>query len=141
MALYEYENQLADLQNQYAQAQAAQEYGRFVGQQRFNNSRTDLDNQFKNNFGRLTGSLARRFGSNVRSGRIGADVGQYQNDYARNSNRMDTEYAGWLGNQETQAANGAAAYQGALARLMEQLKASQASENPFDPYQAVYGRS
>jgi hypothetical protein len=138
MALYEYENQLADLQNQYAQTQAAQEYGRFVGQQRYSRDKQGLNRNFQQGFPKLTAGFGRRgFGSQVRSGRVGADVADYTNQNLRAQGDLDNEYAAWAGNQQTQQTNGFAAYQGALARLMEQMKAQQAMQSPFAQYQAV----
>lgn len=139
--MYEYENQLADLQNQYAQTKAAQEYGRFVGQQRYSRDKVGLQQGFQRGFPKLTGQLARRgFGSQVQSGRVGADVGQFQNDFARQAGQLDADYAAWDGNQQTQMTNQEGAYQSALLRLMEQMKAQQAQQSPFAPYNAVWGK-
>lgn len=140
MALFEYEQQLADLQNKYAADKAAQEYGRFLSQQRYSRDNYNMKQNFQTRFPQMTGGLARRgFGSQVGSGRVGADVGQMVNQFNTAQGQLAQSQATDEGYFQTQQANQESAYQAAVLRLMEQMKATQAQQNPFATYQAVYG--
>lgn len=140
MGMYEYNSAVADLSNKYSQDRATQEYGRFLGQQRFARQRQELDRGFGEGFGRMTGGLARRFGSKIGSGRIGATVADYTNGYGRQVGQLDQEQAQYNGDFQMRSAQQDANYRAAMLRLKEQLDAGRALTDPFAIYRNVWGQ-
>ena len=138
MAAFQFETQLADLQNKYSQDQATQEYGRFLGQQRFSRGREDTNRDFMRSFPKFTGQWAGRLGSGVKSGVFQQDLGDYVGDFNRSQGRMDQDQAASEGQFVTNQAIQSSSYQRALLALQEQLAAQRASQNPFQGYQGVY---
>lgn len=139
MAMYDFASRTAELTNKYAQDRAAQEYGRFLAQQRFQRQRSDLDYGFQRQFPKVTAGLARRFGGNVRSGLIGQTVGRTVGDYNTNVSDLNTQQAAYEGQYASQQALQEAGYRAALLQLMEQMQAERAGQNPFTTYTGVYG--
>lgn len=138
LPMFEYENQLADLQNQYARTKQAQEYGRFVGQQRFSRDREDMNRGFTQGFPKITGGLAQRFGSRYGGGAIGGTVKNAVNGFQRQMGALDADEASWTADQNAQATLGDTQYQAALQRLMEQLNFARGQQDPFAVYKGVY---
>jgi hypothetical protein len=139
MGYFDYNSQRSDLESKYSQDRAVQDYGRMLGQRNFKTTREDMVRKNALQFPKLTSAFARRFGSKVQSGRVGADMSQYMNDYNRGLAGVDEQQASFEGAQNLQAANTTSAYQQALMRLMEQLKAQQAGQDPFAVYTNVWG--
>lgn len=138
MAAFQFETQLADLQNKYNQDNAAQEYGRFISQQRFGRQFDDMNRNYMRAFPGFTGKWAGRLGSDVKSGVFNQDLGNYVNDYGRQMNQLTEDQASTMGNYQMQQAQRDAAYQRALLALNEQLAAERAAVSPFAAYQGVY---
>lgn len=131
MSVFDFESRLADLNNRYAQENAAQEFGRFLGQQRFSRQRRDMNDQFTQAFPRRTGAWARRLGSDVRSGLMSRDITDFSNRYARQLADVDAEQAAFDGQFQGGMAARQAAYQRSLLALQEDLARSRAAQNPF----------
>lgn len=138
MAAFQFETQLADLQNKYAQDNAVQEYGRFLGQQRFSRQREDMNRNYTRQFPRFTGRWAGRLGSDVKSGVFRQDLTDNVNDFGRELTRLDETQAADQGNYATMQAQREAAYRRALLALNEQFAAQRANQSPFAAYQGVY---
>lgn len=138
MSVFQFETQLADLQNKYAQDEADQEYGRFLGQQRFARQREDMNRGFTRNFPRFTGQWAGRLGSDVQSGVFKQSLRDTTNDFGRSLDRLDADEAGFMGQFKADQARRAGAYQRALLALNEGLGARRASQDPFAAYTGVY---
>lgn len=135
---FQFETQTADLQNKYAQDNAAQEYGRFLGQQRYARNREGMNRNYMRSFPKFTGQWAGRLGSGVKSGVFTQDLTNNVNDFNRQLGEVDTDQATAEGQFASQQAMRDAAYQRALLALQEQFAAQQASANPFAAYQGVY---
>lgn len=131
MSAFQFETQLADLQNKYAQDNAVQEYGRFLGQQRFSRQREDMNRDYMRQFPRFTGRWAGRLGSGVKSGVFNEALTNNVNDFGRSMTRLDESQAGEEGNFATMQAQREAAYRRALLALNEQFAAQRANQNPF----------
>lgn len=139
MSVFQFETQLADLQNKYAQDEATQAYGRFLGQQRFARQREDMDRGFTRGFPRFTGQWAGRLGSDVQSGVFKQSLRDTMNDFGRSMDRLDADEAGFMGQAQSDQARRAGAYQRALLALNEGLGARRAAQDPFAAYTGVYG--
>ncbi len=135
---FQFETQLADLQNKYSQDNAAQEYGRFLGQQRYSRNREGMNRDYMRSFPKFTGQWAGRLGAGVKSGVFTQDLTDNVNDFGRQMGDLDMAQAGEMGNFQTQQANRDSAYQRALLALNEQLAAQRASANPFQAYTGAY---
>jgi hypothetical protein len=137
---YQYAQGVADLQNRYAQDKATQEYGRFLGQQRFSRQKEDLSRGFLQQFPKFTAQYARRLGSNVRSGRLGADMATMTNDYGRQVGAVDEAQAGFQGDWNMKMTQASSNYQAALRHLHDQLQQGRAIQDPFQTYVNVWGQ-
>lgn len=137
-ATFQFETQLADLQNKYSQENATQEYGRFLGQQRYARNREGMNRNYMQQFPRFTGRWAGRLGSNVRSGVFQQDLTDNVNAYGRALGEADQEQATAEGQFASNQAMRDAAYQRSLLALQEQLAAARANQSPFGAYQGVY---
>lgn len=132
MGLFDLEQRLADTEYKYGQDRAAQEFGRFLSQQRFNRQRFDMDEGFRRGFPKVTAGLAQRgFGANVRGGQVGRTLNRTVGEFARNVDDLNTEQAGSEANFVAQSVGAESAYRQAILRLMEQIAAERAAANPF----------
>ena len=138
MGAFQFETQLADLQNKYAQDNAAQEYGRFISQQRFGRQMDDMNRNYMRAFPKFTGRWAGRLGSDVKSGVFNQDLANNVNDYGRQLNQVTQDQATEMGNYAATQAQRDAAYQRALLALQEQFAYERANQNLFAAYQGVY---
>lgn len=136
---YSYYQGVADLKNRYRQDNATQEYGRFLGQQRFSRQKEDLNKGFQHSFPAFTARYAKRFGSNVRSGRTAADLTDYTNNFANQMGAVDEAQAAFQGDFNMKHTQGQANYLAALQRLKDQLHNGQAIASPFDVYTNIWG--
>lgn len=136
--VFQFETQTADLQNKYAQDNAAQEYGRFLSQQRFSRQKDDMNQGFMRSFPKFTGRWAGRLGSGVKSGVFQQDLTDNVNQFGRDLSRVEQDQATEMGNFATQQAGRDAGYQRALLALQEQLAAQRANQNVFAGYQGVF---
>ena len=138
MGAFQFETQLADLQNKYNQDNAAQEYGRFISQQRFGRQFDGMNRSYMRAFPKFTGGWARRLGSDVKSGVFNQDLANNVNDYGRQVNQLTEDQASTMGNFQVTQAQRDAAYQRALLALNEQLAAERAAVSPFAAYQGTW---
>lgn len=139
MQRYDYERNLADLQDKYGQDQATDAYAKFISQQRFKRQR-DLSNQgFQRQFPEAVVGMNRGMGSRVRSGVFGSRLQNHFSDFNQNLGQLDQSQAAEQSQFELQAAQRKQAYQRALMLLQEQLAAGQVGESPFASYSSVYG--
>jgi hypothetical protein len=97
-----------------------------------------MNKGFQQSFPKFTGQYARRLGSNVRSGRLGADLTQMTNQYTQNVGDLQTQQAGFQSQFAADQARRQAAYQQALLMLQEQMAAERANQDTFAPYTGVY---
>lgn len=135
---FQFETQTADLQNRYAQDNAVNEYGRFVGQQRYARNREDMNQNYMRAFPKFTGRWAGRLGAGVKSGVFQQDLTNNVNDFNRSLGQVDTDQAVAEGQFAAQQAMRDAAYRRSLLALQEQFAAQQAGTNPFAAYQGMY---
>ena len=140
MGMFDYNRAVNDLTRRYTQDQATQDYGRFVAQNQFMRQRKDLNQGFEQRFPKLTGAFARRFGSRVGSGQIGAGLTQATNQFNQALGDVDQSQAQWENQFQMQNANAAANYRAALLKLKEDLDAGRAMSDPFATYVNVWGK-
>lgn len=140
MGMFDYTRATNDLTRRYSQDQATQNFGRFVAQNAFMRQRKDATQSFGQRFPKLTGGLARRFGSNVRSGQIGANIGQAVNQFNQGMGDIDQQQADWNAKFQMQNQQANANYRAALLKLREDLDAGRAMSNPFATYMNVWGQ-
>lgn len=138
MGAYDYESRLADLQNRYNQDNAAQEYGRFISQQRFSRNRQDMNDQFAKAFPKFTGQWAGRLGSGIQSGVFRQGLTDSVNNFNQNMGRLDADNAAAEGQYQTDFAARQAAYQRMLLGINDDYARERASANAFQGYQGVY---
>jgi hypothetical protein len=131
MAAFQFETQTADLQNRFAQDNAAAEYGRFMGQQRYARNREGMNRSYMQAFPKFTGQWAGRLGSGIKSGVFRQDLTDNVNNFNRALGDVDTEQAMAEGQFASQQAMREAAYRRSLLALQEQLAAERAAANPF----------
>ena len=89
-----YEGKRRAIGSQYNQQTAANELGRFVGQQRSQRDLSDYQMNFKRSIPQYTAGYNRRnlAGSGVQSGVYQKAMSNYLGDYARNYGRLQTDY-------------------------------------------------
>ncbi len=138
-SLYEYNDAVSDTKHKYEQSRAAQEYGRFLGQQRFGRERETANQGFTQRFPAVTGRLAKRFGSRVRSGQTGAVLGNEVGMFQRQMGDIDRQAAEFGGQQDMASTQDAANYQLALLRLKERYEQGRALDSPYQPYTTTWG--
>lgn len=137
--MYDYERNLADTQDRYAQDNATNAYARFISQQRFSRNRDAANQTFQRGFPSGVVGLNHGMGSNVQSGVFRDKLGQAFGDFSQGMGNMEADQA----SQDSQFAQSQvlrdAQYQRALLLLQEQLGATQAAVNPFASYSQVWG--
>lgn len=138
MGAYDYESKIADLQNRYNQDNAAQEYGRFISQQRFSRQKQDMNDQYTKAFPKFTGAWAGRLGSGIKSGVMRQDLADSVNGFNRNMGQLDTDNAAAEGQFASDFAARQAAYQKMLLGINDDYARERASQNAFGGYQGVY---
>lgn len=139
MQRYDYERNLADLQDKYGQDQATDAYAKFISQQRFKRQR-DLSNQgFQRQFPEAVVGMNRGMGSRVRSGVFGSRLQNHFGDFNNALGQLDQDEAGEQSQFAIQGAQREQAYRRALMLLQEQLAQGQAGASPFATYSNVWG--
>lgn len=139
MALYDYEKQLSDLQNQYSNDEATNAYAQFISQQRFNRQRQDMAQSYQRQFPQFMGQFARRgVNQGIRSGNMLTQLGNFVGDYNQSQDRLSEDQAQGTANYDQAQAAHQAQYQQALLALQEELQRQRAMANPFAPYQGVF---
>lgn len=95
------------INDEYAGKQAANEFGRFVGQQRTNRQIGDFKTDFGRGQGRFMGGMARRglTGGGVRSGAFQQALQQRAGDYTRDLGRMQQDQGMALQQSQLESAN------------------------------------
>lgn len=90
-----YEQQRRNVETDTSAKQAANDYGRFVAQQRGSRSVGDLYRNFQNGWGKNASAAGARgmTGGNVRSGFYQKAMQNYLGDYQRNSNDLQQNLA------------------------------------------------
>jgi hypothetical protein len=131
---YEYGAKQADLTNNYERQNAAQDFGRFLGQQRFKRNREDLNRGFGRQFPKFTGYWAGRLGSGVQSGVMRNKMGQQVGDFNRNVQDVDVQESQFLGADAQQRAQRAADYERMLLGLREQFDVGRGLQDPVAQY-------
>lgn len=139
MQRYDYERNLADVQDKYGQEQATDAYAKFVSQQRFSRDRDTANQGFQRSFPGQVVSMNRGMGSKVRSGVFGQNLGNHFGDFNKQQASLDQAQAGEQAQFATQQALRDAAYRKALMLLQEQLTLGQVQENPAATYSSVWG--
>ena len=133
---YEYGARQADLTNNYERQNAAQDFGRFLGQQRFKRNREDLNRGFQRQFPKFTGYWAGRLGSGVQSGVMRRQLGEQVGDFNRRVQDVDVQESQFLGADAQQRAQRAADYERALLGLREQFNVDRGLQAPVAQYGA-----
>lgn len=141
MALYDYEKQLSDLTDRYAQDDATSAYANFIGQQRFSRQREDNNKGFTRAFPQFTGQWARRLGSGIQSGVMGDKLNQFVGDYTQGQGRLNEDQAQQNSQYESQRTMANSSYQRALLALQEELQRQRATADPYAAYRGAYGGS
>lgn len=131
---YEYGAKQADLTNNYERQNAAQDFGRFLGQQRFKRNREDLDRGFQRQFPKFTGYWAGRLGSGIKSGVMRNKMGQQVGDFNRGVQDVDIQESQFLGADTQQRAQRAADYERMLLGLREQFDVGRGLQAPTAQY-------
>lgn len=131
MGVYEYESQLADLSNRYANKSATDDYARILGQQRFSRNKRDFTQGYQQNFPKFTGQWAGRLGNQVQSGVFRQQLTEGVNKFNQGLGDMEADQAGSEGQYFATQARDQSQYQQGLLRLQEELARQRASVSPF----------
>lgn len=126
---YNYNKATSDLALNKGLSDAANEYGRFLSQQRFRRDQQDMGRQFKENMPRVGSSYNRRgiWNSGLRR------QGQRQFGEQYNKALQRSQFDQGAADQQYTMAQSAsdARYQKALLDLYEQLQSTRANTDPF----------
>ena len=118
VSMYDFSVRRADLENKYSQENAAQDFGRMLGQQRYSRQRDLMNTNYQRGFPRFTGQWARRLGSGVQSGVMREGLANNVNDYLRGLGELDTDQA----QQEAQFVSDRAGREAAYRRMLLALQ-------------------
>ena len=118
VSMYDFSARRADLENKYSQENAAQDFGRMLGQQRYSRQRDLMNTSYQRGFPKFTGQWARRLGSGVQSGVMRESLTNNVNDYLRGLGELDTAQA----QQEAQFVSGRAGREAAYRRMLLALQ-------------------
>lgn len=129
--MFNYETQLADLSNRYAQKSATDDYARLLGQQRFSRQKQDTTQGWMQAFPKFTGQWAGRLGNQVQSGVFRQDLTDSVNNFNQQLGRQDQDQATAEGQYQATQTMDAAGYQKALMAIQEQLLRERASADPY----------
>ena len=111
----------------------AQDYGRFLSQERFRRGLGDADRQFKDRFPKVGQGFQNRGMYN--SGLRKEGQNKFAGDYQRNVNNARFDFGAQEFGQEQSNTDRQAGYQRALLSLFEQLQ--QARGAGFDPFAGI----
>lgn len=131
---YEYGSKQSDLTTNYERQNAAQDFGRFLGQQRFKRNREDLNRGFQRQFPKFTGYWAGRLGSGVQSGVMRNKMGQQVGDFNRQLQDVNIGESQFLSEDARVRAERAAEYERALLGLREQFDVARGLQAPTPLY-------
>lgn len=126
---YDYGVASANLAQRHSADQAVQQFGTFLGQQRYRRQAQDADMMFRRNLPRVSAQYNRRGAYNSGLRREGQQ--QYVGDYARQQQRMTEDEGNVAAQAQLQQTYQQAAYQQALQQLFEQYQAQRAQVDPF----------
>jgi hypothetical protein len=117
-----YESQRRNISDQYTRDSAANQFGRFVSQQRSNRNLGDYQRNFARSYPKFNAQWGTRgmTGGGVRSGAFKGAMQQYVGDYSRGLGHMQQDQANDMQGFDMQQANMEAARQRALADLQMQ---------------------
>lgn len=132
---YEYGSKQSDLTTNYERQNAAQDFGRFLGQQRFKRNREDLNRGFQRQFPKFTGYWAGRLGSGVQSGVMRNKMGQQVGDFNRQLQDVNIGESQFLSEDARLRAERAAEYERALLGLREQFDVARGMQAPTPMYE------
>jgi len=132
---YDYGMQTNQLTTDKGIQDVMQNYGRFLGQERFRRGMSDANRMFKEQFPNIGRSYNRRglYHSGLRRG---AQTQEAQN-FQRQTDRFRQDYATEQSALEQQQALRDAQYQNAMLSLYEQMQQARAAG--YDPYGALRG--
>jgi hypothetical protein len=130
---YNYASQTNALAQNKGLSDVANNYGRFLSQERFRRQGEDAGNQFRRNMPKVGGSYNRRGIYNSGLRREGQR--RYAGDYQRDVNRMGYDQAAEAQQFDMVQTQSDAAYQQALNDLYNQYQYSRAAG--YDPFAAV----
>lgn len=116
-----YQTRRNKLNYDYNASSAANQYGRFVGQQRFDRSRQDLMHQFAQQRQGFDNQYLKRglFNSGIRN----QGLVDYNMNRLNQTNALEQDRAATLGQFDIQANNGANAYQQSLVDIERERQA------------------
>lgn len=126
---YDYTRRTNALAQNKAMSDAANQYGRFLSQQRFRRNREDAGIQMKRTFPKVGQSFQNRglWNSGIRREGQRQYLGDYNRDIQRSLQDEQSANQGFDMQQTMQDST----YQQALLDLYEQLQAARANVNPF----------
>lgn len=131
MGLYNYEKDLADVQDRYSQENATDQYARFISQQRFARQKDGMNRGFQQGFPGSVVQMNRGMGSRVKSGVFGDNLGRMFGNYNRQVGDVEHDQARQQAQFAQQQSMRDSAYQRALLLLQEQLSNERAGQSPF----------
>jgi hypothetical protein len=128
--VYNYERDRGGLARQKALTDQANEFGRFLGQERFRRSKEDLGESFERRFPKVGNSFSRRgiWNSGLRKKGQRTAVNAANKDFRRLAESQATENAQW----DMRQTNDDVRYENELLALYDRMQASRAtSEQDF----------
>lgn len=127
---YDFEQARGGLAKTKAITDQSNEFGRFLGQERFRRSKEDMGTDFKRNFPKVGGSYNRRgiWNSGLRKKGQRTAVDATNKNFRRLAEAQATEDAQWDMRQASDNAN----YEAELLALYDRMQASRAAG--YDPY-------
>jgi hypothetical protein len=139
MGLYDYEKQLSDLQNNYANDEATNAYARFISKQRYARQRQDVSTQYQRGFPQFGARYAARgVNQGVHSGNFIQGLQNMVGDYNQGQGRLAEDEAGYDAQYTQNQSLHQGQYQQALLALQEELQRQRAAQDPFAAYRGVF---
>ena len=128
--IYDYEQARGGLAKTKAVSDQSNEFGRFLGQERFRRSREDMGTDFKRNFPKVGASFNRRgiWNSGLRKKGQRTAVNATNQNYRRLGEDQATDAAQWDLKQTADDAG----YEAQLLALYDRMQATRASG--YDPF-------
>lgn len=132
MAAFDYTRRRADVQSDFERNQLMAEQGRKMGQKRFARNRAEMVQGFGRQFPQVTGRMAGRLGSGIRSGVANQQLGRFVGGFQQNLGDLDVSQSMAEAQFIQDEAARRAAYQRMLQTLEEDFARSRLGQNPFE---------
>ncbi len=131
MVMYDYSQQRAKLNTDFGRDNTIQEQGMQIARQRFSRAKQGMTQGFQRQFPGVTGKMAGRLGSGIRSGVANQGLGRFVGGFQQQMADLDTDFGGQEAAYRQEQAAREDAYRRALLALDEDLANSRLGQDPF----------